>query len=303
MDLTVFFKQMWQKKVTVVIITVFVFLLTIAITLTQPLKYSVTSKLLVVQSYNAGTDAYGIARSNQYLSNVLAQVVYSDAFYDQVMNSGFNISASYFPTNDVERRKFWLKMIDSRAIGDTGMIEVITYHQDKRFADQVNRAIAYILQTKNNEYHGLGDKVRVKVINNSMASVWPVKPNLLLNSFFGLFLGLVLSACYIKIWPDHEIVIAGVSDSKTAIPVPAAKPASQAPVAPIRQEPRMNGNGYGVAPASPAAPAAPQVSQASREAPTPVAPANLPVPEPAPANPFLQGDIRKFDGDIANVMK
>lgn len=294
MDLTEFLKQMWQKKVTVIIITAFVFLLTVAITLTQPLKYSVTTRLLVVQNYTSGTDAYGIARSNQYLSNVLAQVAYSDAFFDQVMNAGFSISASNFPANDVERRKAWLKMIDSRALGDTGMIEVVTYHQDKRFADQINRAVAYILQTKNNEYHGLGDNVRVKVIDNSITSVWPVKPNLLINSLFGLFLGFVLSACYIKLWPDQEIVIGIKNEPKKQISVPQFEPMRQTPIAPA------NENIY--APSAPTSPV-----QAVTPAPTREVPPNLPVSEkPVQANQtenqFLNKEPKKFDGDIANIL-
>ncbi len=314
MDMTALIKQMWQKKVTVIIITIFVFLLTVAITLTQPLRYSVTTRLLVVQNYSAGTDAYGIARSNQYLSNVLAQIVYSDAFHDQVMNSGFNISASNFPTNDVERRKFWLKMIDSRAIGDTGMIEVVTYHQDKRFADQVNRAIAYILQTKNNEYHGLGDKVRVKVIDNSMTSSWPVKPNILFNSLFGLFMGLVLSACYIMIWPDKDLVIRKKTEDQKEIAVPQYEPIKQTP-APLVAEIRLNNNYTDNTPITPlvveqkiepelviAKPLAPAIN--------PEVPANLPFSDETPIynsapvanNPFLQTESKKLDGDIANIM-
>lgn len=297
--MTVFLKQLWQKKVTVIIITSFIFLLTIAITLTQPLRYSVTTRLLVVQNYGVGTDAYGIARSNQYLSNVLAQVVYSDAFYDQVMNSGFNISAANFPTNDVERRKYWLDMIDSKALGDTGMIEVITYHQDKRFADQVNRAIAYILQTKNNDYQGLGDKVRVKVIDNSLGSVWPVKPNLLINSVLGLFIGFVLSACYIKLWPEHEIVISTKTVAKKEITVPQFETARPAPPQFVNNYRQNNNTDTSIQPRPESAP------QIAREPAAPATPANLPVSEPTavPVNLFLNPEVKKFDGDIANVMK
>lgn len=301
MDLHEILKQMWQKKVTVIIITSFVFLLTIAISLTQPLKYSVTTRLLVVQNYNAGTDAYGIARSNQYLSNVLAQVVYSDAFYDQVMNSGFNISSSYFPANDVERRKFWLKMIGSRALSDTGMIEVVTYHQDKRFADQVNRAVAYILQTKNNEYHGLGDKVRVKVIDNSMVSVWPVKPNLLVNSLFGLFLGLILSATYIKLWPNQEIIIAKKTEPKRIVSVPNFEPIQTASVIkPVEYVNDARSNSQ----QNPMPVQAAQIITAPP--PTAEVPDNLPVGE----KPLTQAEItygkqveKKIEGDIANILK
>lgn len=300
MDMTVFFKQMWQKKFTVAVITVFVFLLAVAITLTQPLRYSVTTRLLVVQNYGGNSDAYAIARSNQYLSNVLAQVVYSDAFYDSVMNSGFNISAANFPTNDVERRKFWLNMIDSKAIGDTGMIEVITYHQDKRFADQVNRAVAYILQTKNNDYHGLGDKVRVKVIDNSLTSVWPVKPNLLMNSVFGLLLGFILSAFYIALWPEHEIVIRKKVETKKEIAVPAFQAPQPTPAQLVNQYRQNNNNNQNSPQPRPAA-----VPQASRAEVAQAAPANLPISEPVapPANPFLNQEVKKFDGDISNIMK
>lgn len=305
------FKTMWQKRTTVIIVTIFIFLLTIAITLTQPLKYSVTTRLLVVQNYNSEPDAYAVGKANQYLSSVLAQVVYSDAFYDSVMNSGFNINPSYFPTDNVKRREFWQDTIDSKAIGDTGTIEIVVYHQDKAFADQLSRAIAYILQTQNNEYHGLGNKIRVKVLDNSIVSVWPVKPNLLINSAFGILLGLILSAVYLKLWPHKEIVFTK-QDART-VSVPKFDTVNRG--MPERREfvrQTFERTETALRPAAPRPAAA--TGQAAKPEPESVearkveAPDNLPFSEPKnqqqqqPQQPPKQEN--KFtSGNIANIMR
>lgn len=194
-----------QKKPTVIIITL-VFLITVSLfTLLQPLKYSATSTLLVVQNYGPNTDAYNVSRSNQFLSNLLAQVVYSDSFYEKVMASGYNINKNIFSADINQRKKEWQNLVYTHAIADTGMITLKTYHQDRATADKINQAIAYTLMTKNSQYHGLGDSVKVMIIDNSTLSNWPVKPNVILNLLLGLIAGLAVSLYFIYLFPEKVL--------------------------------------------------------------------------------------------------
>lgn len=201
MDYNQFVNLAGRRKQTVFIITV-VFLIIVALfTFLQPLRYSATSRLLVVQNYGPNTDAYNVSRSNQFLSNLLAQVVYSDSFYEQVMASGYNINQNIFSKETNKRKQEWQNMVYTRAIADTGMISLKVYHQDKIVANKINQAIAYTLMTKNSQYHGLGDNVKVKVIDSSTLSDWPVKPNIILNLLLGLLAGLAVSLYLIYLFP------------------------------------------------------------------------------------------------------
>jgi len=195
-----------KRKLTVFTITLMFLIAVMLITFLQPLRYSATSTLLVVQNYGPNTDAYNVSRSNQFLSNLLAQVVYSDSFYDKVMESGYNINKRIFSADINKRKKEWEKMVYTRAIADTGMIIVKVYYQDKATANKINQAISYTLMTKHSQYHGLGDNVKIKVINDSTLSDLPVKPNIALNFILGLIIGLAAGVYFIYLFPNKQFI-------------------------------------------------------------------------------------------------
>lgn len=219
-----------QKKQTVIIITALFLLAVSLFTFLQPLRYSAASRLLVVQNYGPNTDAYNISRSNQFISNLLAQVVYSDSFYDQVMASGYKINRNIFSSEVNKRKKQWQSLVSTRAIADTGMIVLKTYYQDRHTADLINQAIGYTLMTKNSQYHGLGDSVKVKLIDNSALSDWPVKPNMVLNLLLGLIAGLAASLYYIYLFPNQAGRAVEPMLEAEAEPAIAYRPARTAPV-------------------------------------------------------------------------
>ncbi|MEI6597131.1 MAG: hypothetical protein WCL13_02875 [bacterium] len=219
MEYKQFINLVSKRKQTVLIITVMFLIMVSLVTFLQPLRYSATSTLLVVQNYGPNTDAYNVSRSNQFLSNLLAQVVYTDSFYEQVLASGYNVKKSIFSTDVNKRKQEWQSMVYTRAIADTGMITIKTYHQDKATADKINQAISYTLMTKHSQYHGLGDNVKIKVINDSTLSSWPVKPNIILNLLLGLMTGLAASLYFVYLFPNK---ILGFSERKSVSPVERA---------------------------------------------------------------------------------
>jgi len=205
MKIEEFIDLLKNRKQVVFAISILFLTLTLAITFLQPLKHRATSRILLVQEAGLNSDAYSISRSNQFLTATLAEVIYSGSFLEQALSAGFNIETSYFSLDLNKRAKQWHKTVSSRALSDTGMIIINTYHPDKYQAEQINKAVVYTLISKHQQYHGLKDKISLIVLDKTTTSNWPVKPNIILNFLFGLAGGLILALAFIYVFPRAEI--------------------------------------------------------------------------------------------------
>lgn len=192
-----------KDKRNIIVISIALLLLTIIFSILSPLKYRSSSQLLVKQDYKEGADPYGLSKSTQYLSDILAEVVYSTSFFNEVMSSGYNIEKDYFSVNEQRRKKQWGKTVSAHAISDTGIIAIDVFHKDKSQADQIAQAISYILKTKHNLYHGRGDNVSIMIIDSPITSNWPVKPNIIVNIILALVFGIALGVAFIYYFPDY----------------------------------------------------------------------------------------------------
>jgi len=188
---------------------------------TQPLKYLAKSQLLVVPNYHQAGDPYQISRTNEYLSTLLSQVIYSSSFFETTIKPEYRIDTAYFGDTLKKRLSTWRKTINVKPVQDYGIISIKVYHPDKDQADKIVQAIHYSLITNGNYYHGLGNEVTIKVIDEPVVSNWPVKPNLPLNFGVAILLGIVLGLIHIYIisasqpqtytevaldWPNSEAV-------------------------------------------------------------------------------------------------
>ncbi|PLX28107.1 hypothetical protein C0583_02645 [Candidatus Parcubacteria bacterium] len=204
MEIKEFIQLIRRKKQTIATIMITVLVLSALFTFLQPLKYSSTSKIMVVQSFSAGSDPYVTAKSNEYLSNVLSEVISSNSFFVEVMKAGFDIDTDYFSGNAREQMKEWLSSVDASANAATGMIDIVVYHKNKWQAEKISQAINYTLQTKHSSYHGSGNDVEVKIIDQPLLSSWPVKPNIVMNFSLAFVFGFVISIAYIYILPSRD---------------------------------------------------------------------------------------------------
>jgi len=188
---------------------------------TQPLKYLAKSQLLVVPNYQESADPYQISRTNEYLSTLLSQITYSSSFFEATVKPEYHIDTAYFGNSLKKRLSTWRKTINVKPVQDYGIISVKVYHPDKDQANKLVQAIDYNLITKANYYHGLGNKVTIKVIDEPVVSNWPVKPNLLLNFGLAIVLGVLFGLIHIYIisasrpqtyaemaldWPSSEAI-------------------------------------------------------------------------------------------------
>ena len=176
----------------------------------QPMKYSSTVRLLVMQDLGSATDAYTASRSEERIAENLSTIVYTTTFFDDVMGAGFSIQDRYFPTEDYKKRREWTKTVEATISRGSGIMNVSAYHQDVTQAEQIARAVAFVLTQKATDYVS-GGNVEVRIIDAPLNSRWPVRPNFIANSVSGVVLGGLLGIGFVlmqyeKIRRRHQFV-------------------------------------------------------------------------------------------------
>lgn len=203
MEIENFWQNIKKRRSAVAGIMLASLILVGTITFLQPLKYSVKSRLLISQNIS-GADPYTVSKSNQYLSNLFSQVVYSSSFFNLTTSAGFNIDSSYFGNDYKTQMKVWKKTIEARSVGDTGIMEIYIYHPNTYQAQQIAMAVNQTLISKSFNYQQGGDQVAISVIDQPLTSSFPVKPNLILNFAAALILGITASSLWIYFFPVKE---------------------------------------------------------------------------------------------------
>lgn len=176
----------------------------------QPLRYSSTVRLLIIQDVG-NLDAYTASRSVEQVANNLATIIYTTSFFDEVMKAGFDIDESVFPTQEYDKRQAWQKMVTASVARGTGLLTISVYHQDVKQAEQIVNAISYVLTQEGSSYISTGGTVTVKVVDTPLDSRWPAKPNIPANAFSGLVLGGLAGIAYLLLQAErlkrrHQLV-------------------------------------------------------------------------------------------------
>lgn len=162
--------------------------LSLIVSFLQPLRYSSTVRLLVLQDIGTAVDAYTASRSEERIAENLSTIIYTTTFFDEVVNAGFSIDGDYFPEQDYKRRREWNKTVGATVSRGSGLLTISAYHPDVDQAEQIARAVGFVL-TQNAGDFTSGSNVEVKMIDSPLNSRWPVKPNIPANLLSGIVLG------------------------------------------------------------------------------------------------------------------
>ncbi|MEI6378508.1 MAG: hypothetical protein WCO55_02525 [Candidatus Falkowbacteria bacterium] len=192
-----FIIKLKENKGKIAAIMLSITVLAMLISFLQPLKYRSTLRLLVVQENTQAGDAYTLIRSNEYLGKLLANVTYSTSFAEKVFASSPALERAYFGNTPRKLATNWTKALDVNNLSETGTIEINAYHTNRDQAEVLARAIGANLIASNGEYHGLGDQIKIKVLDEPITTNWPVKPNIIVNLCLGLLSGLAIGIAYI----------------------------------------------------------------------------------------------------------
>jgi capsular polysaccharide biosynthesis protein len=193
-----YFRLVMHHKKTVAAIVVLVFVIGAVITLLMPFQYGANVKFLVIQKAVAGYDAYSAAKSAEKIGSNLAQVVYSNSFFNKVMNAGFGVDEKYFNIDENKKREQWQKMVTAELVGTTSVLSITVYHKDRDQALKLSQAIAYVLSTQSAEYVGIGD-IDLKMIESPLASKYIEKPNFLVNGIVSILVGLLIGVGWVVV--------------------------------------------------------------------------------------------------------
>jgi capsular polysaccharide biosynthesis protein len=204
MNIHEFLKLIGKKKQTVISVLAVFLSVAIIFSAVQPFKYDSNLQLLTIITFQGNVDPYTASRSNQYVSDLLARIVSSGSFFQQIEQSGFNIDKNYFSGNSKQQMKKWNQTVKAKSIADTGVITIDVYHTDRTQAEEIARAVAYTLQTTNSQYDGFGNTVQIKVIDQPITSSYPVLPNVPINLALAVLFALVFSFSYIYLFPEEK---------------------------------------------------------------------------------------------------
>lgn len=200
MDIKDFQKLLKQGRSTVVGFILIFLIIGLIVSLAQPLKYRSRSRLLIIQP-NA-SDAYTVARSNEYIGNLTARVIASGSFLDTLKGSNAVFDRNYFLGTYKDSVKKWNKTVFARSGGDTGIIDIEIYHTNQKEAERLSLAVNNLIVSGSGPYRFNPGENLITVIDQPVVSTFPVKPNLPLNLSLSLLFGFLAGASYVYLFPQ-----------------------------------------------------------------------------------------------------
>src|SRR3989344_7395076 len=98
--------------------------LSFAVTAFLPAKYQSEASLIVIQKQvGDNVDAFSAAKSAEFLSDILARIVYTESFFIDVQNAPFSVRRN-FSTDPEVRKKQWERAVDVKKTNNTGIIDI-----------------------------------------------------------------------------------------------------------------------------------------------------------------------------------
>ncbi|HIP50134.1 MAG TPA: hypothetical protein EYG99_01660 [Candidatus Pacebacteria bacterium] len=177
-------------------------LIAFTVSVVLPAKYQSDVSVIVIQEQaSEKVDAFSATKSAEFLSNIFTRVIYTTTFFNSVQDAPFDVRRD-FSRDPQEREKQWKKFISVKKVNNTGIIHISVIDGSRKTAEETAKAIAYVLTTDSQEYHGGGERVNVKLIDGPNTPLRPTLPRILPNTLVGAILGFILSIVLIYFFPS-----------------------------------------------------------------------------------------------------
>lgn len=184
-----------KQKSRVLKIAVVTAVLAVGASFLFPLKYSATTRVLVIPKSSPAVDPYTAAKASERIGENLARVVETASFLEQVLKAGYAIDATPWNTSERVRRKRWARAVDAHVVPGTGLLGITAYATDRRQAEEIAKATAAVLTGQGWQY--VPGEVQFRVVDTPVATRFPVRPNIFLNALLGFMLGAIVGAGYV----------------------------------------------------------------------------------------------------------
>jgi capsular polysaccharide biosynthesis protein len=168
-----------------------------------PLQYSATSQVLIISKDRNGVDPYTQSKSAERISENLAEIIKTTDFYNKVMESTAVPFDKDFWKNLTERqqRKSWGRNVQPETVYGTSLLKITTYAETPDEVKNFCNAVTQTITTRGWEY--IGGDVVLKQVDNPLVSLFPTRPNLIINVLAGFLVGILLSALWILKYRRH----------------------------------------------------------------------------------------------------
>lgn len=186
--------QILQRRWRPIVIgTLFFAALSAGVSFLFPLEYRADAQVLIIQGPGSGVDPYTAIKSAERVGENIVQIMKTDDFFEKVMKrAGTSIDKKRFTDlREQDKRKRWQKSVEASVVYGTGVVNINTYHTDPKQAIALANGIVQTLVNDGADYIGSG--VVIKQVNSPVASEWPVRPNIFLNTIAGLLIGLIIT--------------------------------------------------------------------------------------------------------------
>jgi len=209
MTMTDFLVQAKKKWQTILVIVFSATAITFSVSAFLPAQYLSEVSILVIQKQTINkVDAFSAAKSAEYLSEILSQVIYSQSFLEDVLTAPFE-NKKTFSSNITERELQWKRTVEAKKVNNTGIVKIKVYAKSKVEAESTAQAVAWALSVRGHKYHGGGDWVKIVTIDGPSTSTSPAKPNLGLNTLLGFLVGFGLAGAVLFFLPELNLIVFG----------------------------------------------------------------------------------------------
>jgi len=197
-------KKKWQ---TVAILIFMVVAIVFSISVFIPARYSSEIKMIIIQNHeSADVDAFSAAKSAEYLSDIISNVIYTESFMQDMLDAPFEVEKD-FSYSAEKRMKIWEKTVDVKKENNTGILNVTVLDRSRGESEAIAESIAWGLNTRGSKYHGGGTSIEIKTIDGPITSERPATPNVLLNTLLALVIGIVGSISAVYFFDDFELLL------------------------------------------------------------------------------------------------
>jgi capsular polysaccharide biosynthesis protein len=173
-----------------------------AISLLFPWKYSAQSQVLIISRDRSGVDPYTQAKSAERIGDNLTQVMRTSDFMQKVMdtpNATFD-KARWQNLTARKQRQLWEKDVVGEMQYGSSLMRITVYSTKDDVVALAN-AVTDAVATRGWEY--IGGDVALKIVSAPLISPWIAKPNIILNAMIGFVAGLILSSAWVIKYKRH----------------------------------------------------------------------------------------------------
>lgn len=161
-----------------------------------PLKYGAQSRVLVTPHAIPGVDPYTSSKAAERIAQNLAEIVNTSEFYNRVISVAVGVDATYFPKDELTRRRLWQQTVEASSVYNTGILQITAYHPDKAQAEAIATAVSYVLTQSGNDF--AVNSADFRLIDRAVGSKYPQKPNFPALGVGGFLIGTAVSLLYLR---------------------------------------------------------------------------------------------------------